>query len=381
MLKGIKYQFKEHKSNPLFVFLVLFLMLFLTVIVYRVYSAIILRQQTRADEVNYVRVLTATPLSGTERIILPGNVQAWHDATIYARTNGYIKNWYVDIGSHVKKGDLLAVIETPELDAQLRQAEADLNTAIANNQIAQSTAKRWVNLVKSNSVSKQERDEKVSDAASKYALEVAARANVDRLKELVSFERVIAPFDGVITSRTTDIGSLINAGSSDTGLPLFQIAQTNPLRIYVKIPQNYSSRITPDMKVSLTFAEHPGQTFPAQLIKTAQAIDPATRTLLAQFKAENSNEELLAGGYTKVTFTFTIPKNTFRLPVNTLLFQAQGLQIAVVDKNNQVVLKPITISRDFGDVVEIDEGINAGEKIILNPSDSIINGEHVKVVS
>ncbi|RUR19300.1 efflux RND transporter periplasmic adaptor subunit [Legionella sp. km535] len=381
MLKGIKVQSPINKRNPLFVFLVLFLILFFTVIVYRVYSAVILRQQTRADEVNYVKVLTATPLSGTEQIILPGNVQAWHDATIYARTNGYIKNWYVDIGSHVKKGDLLAVIETPELDAQLRQAEADLNTAIANNKIAQSTAKRWMNLVKSNSVSKQERDEKVSDAASKYALEVAARANVDRLKDLVSFERVIAPFDGVITSRTTDIGSLINAGSSDTGLPLFQIAQTNPLRVYVKIPQNYSSRITPDMKVTMTFAEHPGQTFPAQLIKTAQAIDPSTRTLLAQFKAENNNEELLAGSYTEVTFTFTIPKNTFRLPVNTLLFQAQGLQIAVVDKKNQVELKPITISRDFGDVVEIDEGIKAGERIIINPSDSIINGEQVKVIS
>lgn len=381
MLKGIKVRSSINKRNPLFVFLVLFFILFFIVIVYRVYSAVILRQQTRADEVSCVKVHTTSPLSGTEQIILPGNVQAWHDATIYARTNGYIKNWYVDIGSHVKKGDLLAVIETPELDAQLRQAEADLNTAIANNTIAQSTAKRWMNLVKSNSVSKQERDEKVSDAASKYALEVAARANVDRLKDLVSFERVIAPFDGVITSRTTDIGSLINAGSSDTGLPLFQIAQTNPLRVYVKIPQNYSSRITPDMKVTMTFAEHPGQTFPAQLIKTAQAIDPSTRTLLAQFKAENNNEELLAGSYAEVTFTFTIPKNTFRLPVNTLLFQAQGLQIAVVDNNNQVVLKPITISRDFGDVVEIDEGIKAGERIIINPSDSIINGEHVRVVS
>lgn len=381
MINELKHQFRVRKKNPLFLLFLLFVMLFISVICYRIYSAIALRAQTQADDVTLVNVITATPRKGVEVIILPGNVQAWHSATIYARTNGYIKKWYVDIGSHVKKGDLLAVIETPELDAQLRQAEADLNTAIANNQIAQSTAKRWVHLVKSDSVSKQERDEKVSDAASKYALKVAAQANVDRLKELVGFERVIAPFDGVITSRTTDIGSLINAGSSDTGLPLFQIEQMNPLRIYVKIPQNYSTRITPDMKVSLTFAEHPGKTFSAKLVKTAQAINPATRTLLAQFKADNKNEELLAGGYTEVTFSFAIANNTFRIPVNTLLFQAQGLQIAVVDDDNLVHLKSITISRDFGAEVEIDDGIKAGEKIIINPSDSISNGDKVKVVS
>ncbi|EHL29446.1 hypothetical protein LDG_8407 [Legionella drancourtii LLAP12] len=287
----------------------------------------------------------------------------------------------MDIGSHVKAGDLLAEIETPELNAQKRQAAADLNTAIANNKLAQSTAKRWINLLKTDSVSKQETDEKVSAAQALQAAMSSAKANLDRLTELVGFERVIAPFDGIITARATDIGALINSGSSTTAKPLFRIAQTNPLRIYVKVPQNYSARITSNLVVSLHFAEHPGQEFPAKLLDTAKAIDPTTRTLLAQFTAENKDEVLLPGGYTEVWFSLSLPPHTVRIPVNTLLFRAQGLQVATVDKDQKIVLKSVTINRDFGAEVEIATGVTPGERIVINPPDSITDGEVVRVVS
>lgn len=372
---------KKSSNHHITIVIALISLFVLIVVCFRIYAAIVLRNQTQFNAVPVVATISPKQVTGTEKIILPGNVQAWHEATIYARTNGYVKKWYVDIGSHVKKGDLLAVIETPELDAQYAQAKADLNTAIANRNLAQSTAKRWLNLLKTDSVSKQETDEKVSSSIALQAVVASAQANVERLKELVGFEQVIAPFDGVITSRTTDIGALINAGGSLTGVALFKLSQTDPLRIYVDIPQNYSSRITPNMAVSLTFAEHPGQVFPAKLIETAQAIDPASFTLLAQFCAENKKGILLPGGYTEVTFNFPVLATTVRLPVNALLFRAEGLQVAIVDKNNKVVLKSIKISRDFGSEVEIESGINPKDKIIINPPDSILAGEQVRVAS
>lgn len=381
MLNKIQLLLRDKPKNHLIIITIaaLICLLVLINISFRIYAYIILRKQTDDQEQPIVSTLFAKQVKGTESIVLPGNVQAWHEATIYARTNGYVKKWVVDIGSHVTPGELLAEIETPELDAELRQAEADLNTAIANNDLAQSTAKRWINLLKTDSVSKQETDEKISSAKALKAVVISSRANVDHLKDLVSFERVIAPFKGTITSRTTDIGALINAGSSTTGVALFKIAQINPLRIYVKIPQNYTSQIKPNMKVSLSFAEHPGQEFPATLIETAQAIDPLTRTLLAQFKAENKKGELLPGGYTEVTFSLSPLSQTVILPVNTLLFRREGLQIATLDKDHHVVLKSIKISRDFGSDVEIESGIKPGEQIIVNPPDSLINGEQVRV--
>jgi RND family efflux transporter MFP subunit len=239
----------------------------------RVISNFQLRRQTNLAAITTVATIKATQAPSIEEIILPGNVQAWHEATIYARTNGYVKDWKTDIGAHVNAGDLLAVIETPELDAQLRQAEADLKTAEANNHLAQTTAVRWKTLLKTSSVSKQEADEKNADALAKAAIVNAALANRDHLKNLVSFNNVTAPFDGIITSRTTDIGSLISSGST-TQRPLFHIVQAHPMRIYVSVPQNYSARITPDMIVELTFAEHPGKIFKAKLLQTAKAINP-----------------------------------------------------------------------------------------------------------
>ncbi|WP_392538071.1 efflux RND transporter periplasmic adaptor subunit [Legionella sp. 227] len=381
MLKTIKSQIQNHRHKRLIMALTVFLFILLVLIVLRVCAAISLRNETLADAVPVVRVMKAKQEKGLDKIILPGNVQAWHESPIFARTNGYVKKWYVDIGSRVKKGDLLAVIETPELDAQERQARADLNTAIANNQLAQITAKRWLNLLKTESVSQQETDEKVSTAAALEAAMLSAKANLQRLQELVGFEQVTAPFDGVITDRATDIGDLIDAGSSSTAQPLFRIAQTSPLRIYVKIPQYYSARIKPNMTVKLHFAEHPKQVFPAKLYETAHAIDPKTRTLLAQFISPNKNGELLPGGYTEVWFTLPVPPKTVILPVNTLLFRAQGLQVAALGNDNKIVLKSVTIRRDFGAKVEIATGVSPGDRIVVNPPDSIINGEVVRVVS
>lgn len=382
MLKKIQLQLTDKRHRRYVITSSIFLLIVLVLIILRVQAALALRQRTQAAAVTVVGTLIAKQERGTDKFILPGNVWAWHEAPIFARTDGYVKQWYVDIGSHVKAGDLLAEIETPELNAQKRQAAADLNTAIANNKLAQSTAKRWVNLLKTDSVSKQETDEKVSAAQALQAAMSSAKANLDRLTELVGFERVIAPFEGVITARATDIGALINSGSSTTAKPLFRIAQTNPLRIYVKVPQNYSARITPNLVVSLHFSEHPGQAFPAKLLDTAKAIDPTTRTLLAQFTAENKDEVLLPGGYTEVWFSLPLPPHTVRIPVNTLLFRAQGLQVATVDKDHKIALKSVTINRDFGAEVEIATGvIMPGERIVINPPDSITNGEVVRVVS
>ncbi|MDR3476460.1 MAG: efflux RND transporter periplasmic adaptor subunit [Gammaproteobacteria bacterium] len=370
----------QHKVHRRFYFAGgLLLVILLIMAFFRISAAIALRYETVRQAVPVVAAMVVTKGPAEDVIVLPGNVQAWHEAIIYARTSGYIKKWYVDIGSRVKAGELLAEIETPELDAQLRQAEADLNTAEANNKLAQSTATRWIALLKTDSVSKQETDEKISSAKALQAAVNAARANRDRLRELVSFERVISPFDGVITSRTTDIGALINAGSSSTARPLFRIAQANPLRIYVKVPQSYSSSIKPNLTVKLRFAEHPGKLYTAKLLQTAEAIDPTTRTLLAQFVVDNANDELLPGGYTEVLFNMPLANNIVRLPVNTLLFRAEGLQVATLDKQNKIILKSITISRDFGTEVEVRSGLMPGELVVLNPSDSIFNGQQVRL--
>lgn len=379
MLKQRLLHLKNNSWGRVSIAIGIVLAIVLILIFLRVQAASRLRAETNEDAIPVVSILTTTLGPGTEKIVLPGNVEPWHEATIYARTNGYIKKWYVDIGSHVKAGSLLAEIESPEIDAQLQQAEADLNTAIANEGLAQSTAKRWVALLKSDAVSKQETDEKVSQAKALSATVISARANRNRLRELVSFERVIAPFDGIITSRTTDIGALINAGSGATAVPLFHIVQANPLRVYVQIPQNYSSNIKPDMGVSLYFAEHPGKSYPAKLLKTANAINRVTRTLLAQFEVDNKDSELLPGGFTQVHLDMPISKKLIHLPVNVLLFRAKGLQVAVLDNQNRVVLKSVTVSRDYGNDVEIDTGLSVGERVILNPPDSIFDGEEVHI--
>ncbi len=347
-------------------------------IFYRIVEYIILKHATNQQAVLNVAVVKAAREPSSREIILPGSVWAWHEATIYARTSGYVIEWKVDIGAHVKTGDLLAVIATPEVDAQLRQTEADLKTAEANYALAQTTAVRWKNLLKTNSVSHQEAEEKIADEKAKAAIVASTRANRDRLRDLASFERVIAPFDGVIMSRTTDIGRLINAGNGT--VPLFRLVQTDKLRVYVKVPQYYSAAILPGLTAQLYFTEHPGKSYPAKLLDTAKAIDYKTRTLLVQFEMDNPTGELLSGSYTEAHLMIPASQTAVRLPVNTLIFRAQGLQVATLDADNKVILKPITLGHDYGQSVEVATGLTVGEVVIINPPDSIYAGEAVHVV-
>jgi len=378
MFKHHPIQFQWRRYTYIIFFLLLFFSLIFTIILNRLWNAHVLKKNTELAIIPMVSVIKAEKNLAESEIILPGTVRAWHEAPIYARTSGYIKNWYVDIGDHVKRDQVLAIIETPELDAQLRQAEANLKVAIANNTLAQSTAARWVVLLKTDSVSKQETEEKINAANALSASVIAAQANRDRLLELVSFEKVIAPFEGTISARATDIGALINAGNQQGARPLFRLVQTNRLRVYIKIPQNYAFDLPPNTQVKLQFTEHPGHNFFAKLLTTAKAIDPTTHTLLAQFVLNNKDNIILPGGYTEVHFMIPSLPHSVRLPVNALLFRADNTQVAILDKNNRVVLKPVVVTRDLGREVEIDSGLFPGEWVILNPTDSIANGDQVK---
>ena len=321
---------------------------------------------------------TATPAS--EALVLPGTVQAYYEAPIYARTNGYLRAWHMDIGTPVKKGQLLAEIETPEVDQQLGQAQADLATAEANYQLAKSTDVRWRGLLATESVSKQDADQRAGDAAAKKAAVESAAANVARLREMESFKRVLAPFDGVLTQRNTDIGALINAGQSP-GAPLFRVADTHRLRIYVSVPQAYASGIRPGMSADLLFAEHPGKRYPATVAFTAQALDPASRTLQVELQVENPVHELFPGAYVEVHFDLAAPALTLRLPANAVMFRSQGLLVAAVGSDHHVRLKHIAEGRDFGSSIEVLSGIDAGDDIVINPPDSLTDGALVRVVA
>lgn len=343
-------------------------------------ASVDLERLTEMHAVSSVATIAAKTGAADEDVVLPANVQAWHEAPIFARTNGYIKRWVTDIGAEVKEGDLIAEIETPEVDAQYHQAQADLLTAKANNELAQITSKRWVALLKTNSVSKQETDEKIGDAKAKEALMEAAESNVKRLQELESFKRLTAPFDGTITARNVDNGSLINAGSTTSSVELFHIADRHKLRVYVQVPQTYAIALKPGFEAEISFSEYPGEDFTAKLTDVAGAFDPTTRTLLLQFQLDNPNGKLLSGGFAEARMKLPVAGNNIKLPVNVLLFRAQGLQVATV-VNNHILLKTITIGRDFGNEFEASSGVKAGDTIVLNPPDSIMEGQEVKVMS
>jgi RND family efflux transporter MFP subunit len=327
-----------------------------------------------------ITVVTTHPTQGpmANALVLPGTVQAYYEAPIYARTSGYLKRWHTDIGTSVRKGQLLAEIETPEVDQALRQAEADLATAQANYELARTTNERWQGLLATESVSQQDADQRAGDAAAKAAARQSAAANLARLRDLESFKRVAAPFDGVVTQRNTDVGALINAGQNP-GSPLFRVADTHRLRIYVSVPQPYAAAIQPGLAASLEFADHPGKRYPAAVANTARALDASSRTLQVELQIDNAKGELLPGSYAQVDFTLPAGANTLRVPVNSVLFRAQGLEVATLDGEHRVHLKSITQGRDFGTEIEVLSGVTAADTLVLNPPDSISEGTEVRV--
>lgn len=346
----------------------------------RVKARTALRKETAEMAVPTVSVVQPKRSAPAQEIVLPANVQAFSDSPIYARTNGYLKRWYVDIGARVRKGQLLAEIETPEVDQQLRQARADLATAQANLSLSQITATRYTDLLKTDSVSKQEADNAAADFAAKKAVVQASEANVNRLEQLQSFEKIYAPFDGVITARNTDVGALIDAGSSGgTRTELFHMAQPDRLRVYVNVPEPYAQATRPGITADLTVAEFPGRRFQGKLVRTANAIDQATRTLLVEIDVANPTGTLLSGSYAEVHFKLPTATSAFILPVNALLFRAEGLRVAAVTDGQHVELRPITIGHDFGSEVEVVAGLNGNESIVVNPADSLLSGQQVRI--
>jgi RND family efflux transporter MFP subunit len=326
-----------------------------------------------------VATVTAEPSSAGEVLVLPGAVQAFMEAPIYARTSGYLKSWNTDIGTTVTKGQVLAQIESPEVDQQLTQAQAELATARANEALSNSTNTRWQGLLATQSVSKQDADEKSGDAAAKKAAADSAAANVARLRDLESFKRVVAPFSGVITARNTDVGALINAGQS-AGAELFRIADTTKLRIYVRVPEAFASATKPGLEAELRFSEHPNQTFLAKTVRTSNALDPVLRTLQVELELDNARGEILPGSYAEVRFKLPVDAATLRLPANTVLFRSAGLQVATLDSQKRIKLKSIVQGRDFGSSIEVLSGIAPHETVVVNPPDSIADGVQVRLV-
>ena len=336
--------------------------------------------KTETSEMAVPTVNVVSPERGLpqEEIVLPGTMQAFTDAPIYARTNGYLKRRSVDIGTQVKAGQLLAEIDTPELDQQLQQARADFATAEANARLAATTAERYRDLIKTDSVARQDLDNANGNLEARQAAVESARANMKRLEQLQAFRRIEAPFDGVITARNTDVGALIDSGSN--AKELFHIAQVRRLRVFVSVPQVYSRAAQPGLRAELTLKEFPGRTFTGTLARTAQAIDVASRTLLTEIDVDNPHGELLPGSYAEVHLQLPTPAATLKIPVSALIFKSEGLQVATL-KGDRVAIVPITAGRDFGSDVEIVNGLTGSERIIANPPDSLTDGTVVRVAA
>lgn len=337
-----------------------------------------LRQWTEQQAIPSVALVEPQTDGDKEALNLPGNLRAFIEAPIYARVNGYLKRWYVDIGAHVTAGQRLAEIETPELDQQVQQAQADLATADANEHLADITAKRWLNMLSADSVSKQEADEKVGDYDAKKANKEAAQANLRRLLQIESFKNIVAPFAGVVTARKTDVGALINAGAG-SGQELFRIADTHKCRVYVEVPQTYAASIHVGMKAQLKLPENANDTFPAVVTDTSQSISESSRTLLVELVADNGKGALLPGAYADVSFTMPSTTGDMRLPISALLFQKNGLEVATLTKDNKVLMKHVVMGRDFGKEVEIVSGLQATDRVIDSPYDSIADNDLVNV--
>ena len=359
---------------------------------------IVRRQHAGTVLAKYTDTVSAPPVSvekpilqqSAREIVLPGNMQAFTLAPIYARTTGYVKVWYHDIGSHVHKGDLLAVIETPELDQQLEQAKADLATAQSNAGLAKTTAGRYQDLIGNNAVSQQDTDNAVTQLQARTTEVNSAQANVRRLEELQSFERIVAPFDGVITARNIDIGQLITATGSTTtagagtivgSKEVFDISAIQTLRVFLNVPQIYAPDAKNGVVATLTLPQYPGRKFEGKLVRTSNAVDPATRTLLVEVDVNNASGELLPGSYTEVQLHTSNPAPALIVPVSALILEPDGLRVATVDANNIAHLAHVSAGRDFGTTVEILTGLQPGQGVIANPPDSLTDGEKVRVVT
>jgi RND family efflux transporter MFP subunit len=333
---------------------------------------------TDAQATATVKVIYLSNESGGHVLALPGDVQAFDTAPIYARVSGYLKRWYVDIGARVKAGQLLAEIDVPDQDQQYAQAKADLGTAVANEKLSSLTAKRWNALLKENAVAPQDVDEKNGDLAAKTAAVASAQANVDRLKDLETFKSITAPFDGVVTSRATDIGALIVVGAPGQ-TPLFTVSDESRLRIYVRVPQSYSTEVKPGMAASFTVPQAPGTTFTAKVIATADSVDATTGTLLVQLLADNSGLTVKPGDYAQVQFALPAGTKIVQIPASALMFRDNGMAVAIVQANGRVAIKPIVVARDLGPSVEIASGLQHDDRIIDNPPDSLRVGDPVRI--
>ena len=346
----------------------------------RVKARTTLKAETAQVALTAVSVVSPKQSAPAEEIVLPGNVQPFITSPIYARTNGYLKKWYFDIGAHVKKGQLLALIETPEVDQQLQQARSNLSTAQANLELATITKTRYQGLLKKHAVSQQDADNAVGTYNANKAIVQADQAAMDQYAALVSFEKVYAPFDGVITARNTDIGDLINSGSTaNVKTDLFHIAQPATLRVYVNVPEEYSRGIKVGMTADLALAEFPGRTFQGKLVRTAEAINVTTRTLLVEIEVANPTNTLLTGSYAEVHLKVPTQSSMFIIPVNTLIFRSEGLRVGVV-KDDKVTLTSVTPGHDFGNQIEIVAGLKPEDQIIINPPDSVVTGQQVQIV-
>jgi RND family efflux transporter MFP subunit len=377
------YEDETPQKSRVFLFLILFVIVLLVVggvtLFQRKSQYKALADTTEKLAVPTVSVIHPTPEAGQEDLVLPSTLQAYVESPIYARTTGYLKKWYHDIGTRVKQGELLADIDTPEVDQQLSQARADLNTAMANENLSKITAARYLELIKTDGVSKQEVDNAQGDYAAKQASVASAQANVRRLEELESFKHIYAPFSGVITRRNIDIGNLINAGNGGAAQELFFLAQTDPIRAYISVPEAYASAVRTGTGAFLELTQYPGQRFEGQVVRSADAIDLATRTLNTEVDMPNKNGQLLPGGYAQVHLQVKVTGERLQVPVNALLFRSEGLRVVVVDDQHKTRLQALTIGRDYGTTLEVLQGLKADDWIVLNPGDSLEEGVTVNV--
>src|SRR5215467_12631792 len=338
-----------------------------------------LAKETERLAIPTVGVTRPSTEPASDQMVLPAQLQAYVESAIFARTNGYLLRWTKDIGSHVNKGELLAEIDTPEVDQELSQAKAARQQTEAQLQLAKSTAERWTNLRKTDSVSQQEADQQASAYTQAQANFAAADANVRRLQQLESFKHVYSPISGVITRRNTDVGALINAGSTGQSRELFDVAQVDPLRVFVSVPQTNAPSIRAGLPAHIELREYPGQKFSGKVVRTADSIDPATRTLLTEIDVPNPDGRLLPGSYAEVHFAVPIQITRLSIPVNAVLFRPEGPRVAVVGSDHKVHLKAISIGRDYGTKVEILGGLDANDQIVVNPADSLEDGQDVNV--